>query len=203
LREVAVTSPAPPGAPAPPLPAQLEVAEGTVWLVRWPDDAALRAALAALGRPRVLVVDPAAVPPPDLDPEDEDWLRSPPDAAELVLRARQVGRRSRRGEDPPASLDDDGVLRRGPRWVAISEAQAPVLRLLLDQAGRLVRFEDLVAVHAAHGGSDHPASIRTIVSRLGERIGPLGLSITSVRRRGFVLHPNPPALGRGAPEASR
>jgi hypothetical protein len=60
-------------------------------VVRWPAEAGRRAELAAQGRPRVLLVEAGAVPPP-LAPE-EDWLRLPAPPADLRARRTRLARR--------------------------------------------------------------------------------------------------------------
>ncbi len=98
--------------------------------VRWPADSARRAELARLGRPRLLHVETGVEPPAVLD-ELEDWVRTPADAIEVVVRATTVSERYRvaasLGERP---VDEGGVLRVGSRWVALSPAEAVVARAL-------------------------------------------------------------------------
>jgi hypothetical protein len=84
-------------------------------------------------------------------------------------------------------LDADGLLRRGRAWVAVSEAQLPVLRLLVDHFGRVVPMPRIVDAYTTGGGTPKLTSVRTALSRLGARIAPLGLELTTVRRRGTVL----------------
>lgn len=162
-----------------------EAEDVDVHLLRWPEDDALRVGLAALGRPRVLLVDHGVAPPDPID-HLEDWLRWPPDADELAVRSRSLSRRAVPIEDPPL-VDEDGLLRRGERWIAVSEAQLPIVHLLVDHLDRVVRFDTIVATYAANGGTDHGPSVRTMLSRLDARVRPLGLRLRSVRRRGVVL----------------
>ena len=61
------------------------------------------------------------------------------------------------------------------------------MRLLLDHLDRVVRFEAIVAAYEAAGGSGHPASVRTLLSRLGARMRSVGLDLVTVRRRGVLL----------------
>ena len=128
------------------------------------------------GRPRLTRLDPA-----------EDWLRWPAGHDEVLLRAHHLSQRVPAAERPPLVLDAEGMLRRGERWAAISEAQLPVVELLVASLGRVVRFEAIVEAYASRGGSTHPASVRTVLSRIDARLRPLGLGLTSVRRRGVVL----------------
>lgn len=176
----------------PAFPKAIAVGDVEVALVRWPEERSMRDALAALGRARLLLVDAGEAPPTTFDAR-EDWLRWPPDPAELALRARHLSQRALPVELPPIGLDDDGIVRRGDRWVAVSEAQLPIVRLLVANLGRVVRFETIVEAYASVGGSQHPASVRTVLSRIEARLRPLGVGLTSVRRRGVVLRDGPGA----------
>lgn len=84
-------------------------------------------------------------------------------------------------------LDDHGLLRLGDRWVAISDAQLPVVRLLLDRFGRVVSTAAIVDACVASGHSGSEASVRSLLSRLKRRVADLGLRIHTVRGRGFML----------------
>ena len=96
-------------------------------------------------------------------------------------------------DDPPMPvLDQDGLLRLGSRWVAISDVQLPVVALLLDRLGRLVRGSEILAAYVTAGGSGSEASLRSLVHRVRCRLGELGLELRSVRGRGFVLDLAPP-----------
>jgi hypothetical protein len=193
---MSTSAPASPAAAAPApserdLPTSLTLGDLEVALIRWPEEASLREGLAARGRPRHLLVEQGALPPDILD-GPEDWLRCPPDPAELLWRAQHVRHRAAPTvAEQELVLEDHGVLRRGDRWVAISEAQLPILELLLEHLDRVVPFDEVVAAYGAEGGSSVPASVRTVVSRLEQRIRPLGIDILSVRRRGIVLRSNP------------
>lgn len=168
------------------LPASIPIGDVDVALVRWPTERAIRDALAALDRPRLLLVDVGEAPPDALDPA-EDWLRWPADHDEVLLRAHHLSQRVPRAQRPPLVLDDEGMLRRGERWVSISDAQLPVVELLVTSLGRVVRFEAIVEAYSSVGGSAHPPSVRTVLSRIDARLRPLGLELSSVRRRGVVL----------------
>jgi len=185
-----------------------------VSLLRWPDEDRLRHQLAWFGLPRVLLVQPGDRPPDLLD-ELEDWMRTPADPIDLRARTDAVRRRARSSESLAPVLDEDDLLWLGTSWVALTPAQAPVVRLLLDHLDKVVRFDDVVAAYRTTGASGHPASVRTLVARLATRLRAVGLELVSVRRRGILLtvgcptggsglsrHPNvepaaePPALGR-------
>lgn len=160
--------------------------DAEVAVLRWPNEEPLRRQLVVLGLPRMLLLEPGTAPPAELD-ELEDWMRIPADPSDLRARARSLHARSRTVTRPSPVLDDDGLLWMGTRWVAITEPQVPVVRLLLEHLDRVVRTEAVVAAYEGAGGSGHPASVRTLVSRLGARVATLGLELVTVRRRGVLL----------------
>ena len=166
-----------------------------VTLVRWPAEAAVRSGLAALGQPRLLLLDVGVAPPAPLD-DLEDWVHWPPAPEELAARAANLRGRMTREAEPPI-LDGDGLLRRGDRWVAISDVQIPMIQHLLDHLGRVVRYSTIVEAYVAGGGTNRAASVRTVLSRLDGRVRPVGLEIVTIRRRGVMLRtigPGPSAL---------
>jgi DNA-binding winged helix-turn-helix (wHTH) protein len=88
---------------------------------------------------------------------------------------------------PEPLLDEDGLLRVGDRWVAIPDAQLPVVALLVDRYGRLVRRETLTAAYVEGGNSGGDSSIRSLLARVGRRVARLGLELHTVRGRGVLL----------------
>lgn len=158
--------------------------EANVALLRWPRDADLRRALAALGRARLLLVDRDADPPRLGDPL-EDWIRVPSDPMELLARRRVLERRS--ASLAPAVIDDDGLLRRGGAWVSLSPRETSLVRLLLEHPGELVRRRALLAAAGSPTPPDESRLLDRAVHRLRRRLEPLGLSIRTVRGSGFVL----------------
>jgi hypothetical protein len=63
--------------------------DAAIACVRWPSESERRAALARAGVPRLLFVEPGATPP-DLWDLDEDWVRVPATAEEVMLRANTL-----------------------------------------------------------------------------------------------------------------
>jgi DNA-binding response OmpR family regulator len=124
-------------------------------------------------------------------------MRTPADPIDLRARTDAVLRRTRSFEPAAPVLDDDGLLRVGTSWVALTPSQAPVVQILLENLGKVVRFDDVVAVCEGAGASGHPSSVRTLVSRLSARLRTVGLDLVSVRRRGLLLTlgPRPDASG--------
>jgi hypothetical protein len=158
----------------------------SVSLLLWPAEDDLRRHMSAIGQPRILVIDGDAQPPDLLDPL-EDWVRAPAADVDVAARARVLLARAPSGVRPPPTLDEDGLLHVGAGWVVIPPAQVPLMRVLLDSLDRVVRTDAVAAACAAGGASGHPASVRTVIARLGARIRPLGLELATVRQRGVML----------------
>jgi hypothetical protein len=161
--------------------------DADVSVLRWPEDEELRRHLAMFALPRILLVEGPTRPPELLD-ELEDWMRTPADPADLRARSEVVRRRAQPSVAPPSPvLDDDGLLWMGTSWVALTAPQVPVVQVLLENLDRVVRFETVVAAYELAGGSGHPASVRTLLTRLGTRVRAVGLELITVRRRGVLL----------------
>ncbi len=154
-------------------------------MLRWPEEEAIRRALAAERRPRLLVVGAGAEPPQVLD-ELEDWLRDPPDPADLLTRLASLSQRSEQRRARP-HLDADGLLWSGSRWVVVPDGQLGVVDLLLTSANELVRTEAVSRTYVRHGGSGHRASVRTMLNRLQGRFADVGLVLHFVRGKGVLL----------------
>jgi hypothetical protein len=163
-----------------------EAVDAGVSVLRWPQEEPLRRQLAWFGLPRVLLVEPA-VAPPDLLDELEDWMRTPADPIDLRARTEAVRRRSTDPVGAAPLLDDDGLLWVGATWVALTPSQVPVARLLLDHLDKVVRFDAVAAACRSAGASGHPASVRTLITRLTARMRTVGLELVSVRQRGLLL----------------
>ena len=84
------------------------------------------------------------------------------------------------------SLDPDGLLRHHDRWVAVSPHEEAVLRLLLARWGHMVPRASLSAAVWPDASASSRA-LNTLVVRLRKRLEPLGLTIETIRARGFLL----------------
>ena len=156
-----------------------------VELVPWPDAEERRQQLAALGRPRLLLVG-AASPPPDVASTLEDWIRVPASERDLAARIERLRELAARWLAPtPPTVDDDGLVAIGDRWVALSPVQAAVARLLVANVQRVVARAELEDA----AGVDHGRRLDTIVHRLRQRVEPFGWTVIGVRGRGYVLAP--------------
>jgi hypothetical protein len=83
-------------------------------------------------------------------------------------------------------LDEYGLLWVGRRWVAIPDAQVPVVRLLLESPDQLVRTTTIKTTYMRTGSSGHPASIRTMINRVVGRFAAVGLTLHTVHSKGLI-----------------
>jgi hypothetical protein len=156
-----------------------------VAVLRWPAEADARTLLAREGRPRLLLVAADCLPPPQMD-DLEDWLRDPIDPVDLMTRTDALRRRVTTRDRMPV-LDQHGLLHFDGRWVAISDAQLPIVQLLVDRIGELVPHDELFAAYSAAGFSTNTSSIRTALTRIRHRVATVGLCLRSARQKGVVL----------------
>lgn len=156
-----------------------------VVLVRWPVEEPRRDELRKEGRPRLLLLEDGASPPPTAD-DLEDWIRVP--AGEEDLRARVDGlrRRVEARVHPSPVLDGDGVLRLGDRWVSLPPVEARLTAALLDRYGAVVSRDALARAGWPTGAPGRNA-LDVHMLRLRRRLSPLALAIRTVRSRGYLL----------------
>jgi hypothetical protein len=152
-----------------------------VELVRWPAEEYRRAELRDSGSPRILLVERDVPAPMTVDPM-EDWIRLPADELDLQARVETLSRRI----STKPELDRDGVLRHGTGWAALPPIEARLTEMLL------ARFDKVVgrAILLHHGwpGEEPNRNVLDVhVLRLRRRIEPLGLTIRTIRKRGYVL----------------
>jgi DNA-binding winged helix-turn-helix (wHTH) protein len=88
--------------------------------------------------------------------------------------------------DSEVWIDEDGLLHRGRSWVALPDLEWRLMGPLVERMGRLVRREDLTA--AGWPGRIVAGTVLNVrMNSLRRRLAPLGLAITTVRGRGYVL----------------
>jgi len=156
-----------------------------VVLVRWPTEADRRVRLLESGVPRLLLVEEGQQPP---YPEDclEDWIRVPADDADVRLRVDGLATRSSRHVSDMPDLDPDGVLRFSAAWVSLPPVEARLTRALVDKFGAVVGREALGNAGWPDGAPGRNA-LDVHVLRLRRRLATVGLSIKTVRSRGYLL----------------
>ncbi len=83
-------------------------------------------------------------------------------------------------------LDDFGLVRHRGRWVALSPHEEAVMQVLLARLGAVVSRQQLAeAVWPGRPGSHRP--LTALICRLRRRLEAVGLTIRTVRARGFQL----------------
>ena len=156
-----------------------------VVLVRWPAEADRRDRLREAGTPRLLLVEEGA--PPPLDDCLEDWIRVPADDGDVRARMEGVSARLRLHLAPDVpDLDVDGVLRFGGEWVSLPPVEARLTAALVERFGAVVGRDALARAgwpEAAPGRN----ALDVHVLRLRRRLATVGLSIKTVRSRGYLL----------------
>lgn len=156
-----------------------------VALVRWPVELPRREQLRREQRPRLLLVDLGASPPP-VECCLEDWMRVPADDAELQARVAGLQARGRRHHTETPVLDEDGVLRTGDGWVALPPVEARLTAALLDRRGTVVSRDALARAGWPDGAPGRNA-LDVHVLRLRRRLASVSLAIRTVRSRGYLL----------------
>jgi DNA-binding winged helix-turn-helix (wHTH) protein len=93
------------------------------------------------------------------------------------------------GIAPPdvPTIDEYDLLRRGDEWVALSSSEAVVVALLLERYGRVVGRDRLEAAVWPTAGAPPRSLLNQLMIRVRRRIEPLGLEVTTVRARGYLL----------------
>ncbi len=175
-------------------------------MLRWPDEDGRRETLSLAGGPRLLLVPDGEEPPPVVDCL-EDWIRIPAPENEVRARVDALAVRSQahmanghHGADggngnghaaaTSPELDDFGVLRVGPAWVALPPLEARLTEALLDRLGT-VTSRDLLVRAGWPSGAPGRNALDVHVLRLRRRLTPVGLAIRTVRSRGYLMEPGP------------
>ncbi|HVM65171.1 MAG TPA: hypothetical protein VMU14_09945 [Acidimicrobiales bacterium] len=160
-----------------------------VVLVNWPEHADQVAALAQAGLPRLLLVATDADPPASVD-ASEDWVRLPADERDIAARVQRLTHRALGSATGPPVLDGNGRLHYSGSWVALSPIEARMASALVEQFGSVVT-EDELGARGWPGGAWPPGALRVHLTRLRQRLAPLGLEVARVRLQGLVLQERP------------
>lgn len=165
--------------------ATLPESDVDVELVEWPIGEVRRHHLAAIGFPRLLLVAPGAMAP-TCDDVLEDWVRVPADDDELASRLATLRSRARTSPARMPRIDDDGVVRFANRWVALPPVEARIMAALVTRFGAVVQRAHLAEAGWPNGAPGRNA-LDVHVLRLRRRIDSVGLSIRTIRSRGYLL----------------
>ncbi len=156
-----------------------------VALVSWPDEEQRRLDLRERGRARLLLVQAEAPAPIASDPL-EDWIRMPVDEHDMRARIEGLTLRAGSSERATLRLDEDGLLHQGEEWVALPTIEGRLVTALMHKVGTVVGRE--ILIKAGWPGEAPNRNVLDVhILRLRRRLEPIGLSIRTVRSRGYVL----------------
>ena len=156
-----------------------------VELVRWPSQRERRERLRLAGCPGCCWSRTRRPAPVVTDPM-EDWVRLPVDRSDLQARVQGILARAERADWGMPRLDEWGVLRFGGRQVTLPPLEARLARVLVEQFRGVILRDDLTK---AGWPAEAPGrnALDVHILRLRRRIEPLGLSVRTVRSRGYLL----------------
>lgn len=157
-----------------------------VVLVRWPEEWDRLERLRASGIPRLLLIGEEVAAPEPFDTL-EDWIRLPAADGDLRVRADTLAARAENSVVPPG-IDEDGVVRFGGRWIAVSPVERTLAIALIDNFCAVVRRDTLGRAAWPGGGSTRNA-LDVHMLRLRRRLLVVGLEVQTVRARGYLLQP--------------
>jgi DNA-binding response OmpR family regulator len=154
-----------------------------VVVLSWPGETAEAARLDEQGVPHLLLVEEGHEAP-ICESCFEDWITLPAD--EVHIRARMIGLARRAAHHSPRpSVDALGHLSHRGRSVFLSPIDQRLASALIERFGEVVTETDLLTAVWPEGASNQ--ALRVHVSRLRQRIVPVGLKITCVRSSGYVM----------------
>lgn len=156
-----------------------------ITLVRWPEEAYRRDQLAASHAPRLLLVGPTSEPPEPLD-DLEDWIRLPSRQEDTALRLRTLQRRIDSQSLDEMFIDEHGVLHRGNTRLVLSPVEVTLTQVLLENVGN-VATREVLAEAAWPAGMSSRNLLDVRIARLRRRLERVGLSLKTVRGRGYLL----------------
>jgi DNA-binding response OmpR family regulator len=84
-------------------------------------------------------------------------------------------------------IDGGGLLRRGRKWVALPEIEWRLLAPMVQRSGSLVRRDELIRAAWPDALDQSENALNVRMNRIRRRVAPLGITITTVRGRGYVL----------------
>ncbi|MEM7141400.1 MAG: winged helix-turn-helix domain-containing protein [Actinomycetota bacterium] len=158
-----------------------------ITLIRWPAEAERLPELRDARIPRLLLVDGEGAPPLVTD-ELEDWIRVPAPEQDLRARVESLSRRAASSGQSIPDIDEHGVVRFRSGHTTVPPVEARLAQLLIDHFGAVVSRDDLSEA-GWPGGHANRNALDVHVLRLRRRLSEAGLSIRTVRSRGYLLEP--------------
>ncbi len=154
--------------------------------VNWPEEEPRRRDLAEAGIPRLLIVASGVAPPLCVEVL-EDWVRTADHDRDAKTRIDALAARWENIQDRTAPhLHDEGVLEFRASRTEISPLQALLVRPMVDHFGRVVTRGEL-AREGWKGVDIHRNTLDAHMFRLRQRVGCVGLTLRTVRSRGYLL----------------
>ncbi len=114
----------------------------------------------------------------------EDWTWST--ASDAEIKARQATLALRATDSSKADLDADGVLRFGSAWTTLPPVEARLCRALVDRFGSVVSREEVTSAGWPDGAPGRNA-LDVHMLRLRRRVQAVGLTVRTVRSRGYLI----------------
>jgi two-component system OmpR family response regulator len=156
-----------------------------ITLIRWPAEADRLPGLREARVPRLLLVDEDAAPPVVAD-DFEDWVRVPAPEQDLRARVEGLSRRAEAAGQRFPEIDEHGVVRFNGAHTAVPPVEARLAELLIERFGTVVS-RDVLSNVGWPGGHATRNALDVHVLRLRRRLAEAGLSIRTVRSRGYLL----------------
>jgi hypothetical protein len=152
-----------------------------VEMLRWPEQQQQLEDLVLRGVPRLLLVAPGS-PAPACTSCLEDWVRLPADDADLRARVGSLVAHSNVHARP--TIDEFGILRRNGAFAIVPPGEHAIAQLLIADFGAVVR-DEILERHVATDSNSPRTMLRT---SLRKRLAPLGLTVSCVRKIGYMMH---------------
>src|SRR5262249_55667543 len=133
---------------------------------------------------RLLVVE-GGVPAPICSDLREDWVRAPITDADLRARVATLSAKANSNRLP--QIDPYGILRFADRSTSVSPTETELMECLIRQFEALVPREELHDCLPERASECGRNALDLHIMRLRRRIRPLGLSIQTIRGRGYML----------------
>lgn len=154
-----------------------------VHVVTWPIDADERAAHGTAGRLVLYLVGLDDVPPDDLG-VSEDWIRCDADPIEVHWRVRRLRQHHLQRHAAPQCRD--GCIFFREATVVLPPSCERIAELLCDAFDSVVTRAQLLECGTAEGPL-LTGALNTRLHRIRQLLLPVGLTITNVRGRGYLL----------------
>lgn len=116
----------------------------------------------------------------------EDWVRLPAGQEDVRARVRTLERRAADFTPVQPRLDEDGVLHAGTRSVVLPPVEARLAEALIERHGSVVSRDQLAKAGWPEGMADRNL-LDVRILRLRRRLADVGLALTTVRHRGYML----------------